>query len=214
MNYIFWVIGIILSILGSWYVWAKYDVVKWNQFKDNKKKLAFVIITTIITLVLFILGMTREYEYADIIKIIITYILLLSVSAVDYKYHIIPNRIIGMAVLCRLIVFAMEYCLLPEQFLTILIDSIIGAILGFGILFIVYIICKQGIGFGDVKLIGTIGFIFGILIAYNILFYTMFILAIYIIIMWMCKKINKKSQIPFAPFVYCGFVLCIVFNLI
>ena len=214
MNYIFWVIGIILSILGSWYVWSKYDVVKWNQLKDNKKKLAFVIITTIITLALFILGMTREYEYADIIKIIITYILLLSGSAVDYKYHIIPNRIIGMAVLCRLIVFAMEYCLLPEQFLTILIDSIIGAILGFGILFIVYIICKQGIGFGDVKLIGTIGFIFGILIAYNILFYTMFILAIYIIIMWMCKKINKNSQIPFAPFVYCGFVLCIVFNLI
>ena len=145
MNYIFWVIGIILSILGSWYVWSKYDVVKWNQLKDNKKKLAFVIITTIITLALFILGMTREYEYADIIKIIITYILLLSVSAVDYKYHIIPNRIIGMAVLCRLIVFAMEYCLLPEQFLTILIDSIIGAILGFGILFIVYIICKQSI---------------------------------------------------------------------
>lgn len=214
MNYIFWVIGIILSILGSWYVWAKYDVVKWNQLKENKKKLVFVIITTIITLVLFILCMTRDYAYADIIKIIITYLLLLSLSAVDYKYHIIPNRIIGMAILSRVIIFGIEYYLAPSQFVAVFADCAIGFIIGFGILFIVSLVCKQGIGMGDVKLIGTLGLIQGIISMYNIMFYSLFVLIIYIVIMWIMKKVNKHTQIPFAPFVYMGYVITILFNIV
>lgn len=214
MNYIFWVIGIILSILGSWYVWSKYDVVKWNQLKDNKKKLAFVIITTIITLALFIFGMTREYGYADIIKTIITYLLLLSLSAVDYKYHIIPNRIIGMAILSRVIIFGIEYYLDPSQFVAVFVDCAIGFIIGFGILFIVSLVCKQGIGMGDVKLVGTLGLIQGIISVYNIMFYSLFVLIIYIVIMWIMKKVNKNTQIPFAPFLYMGYVITILFNIV
>lgn len=214
MNYIFWLIGIILSILGSWYVWAKYDVVKWNQLIENKKKLAFVIITTIITLALFILGMTREYDYADIIKIIITYLLLLSLSAVDYKYHIIPNRIIGVAILSRIIIFGIEYYLDSSQFVAVFVDCAIGFIIGFGILFIVSLVCKQGIGMGDVKLVGTLGLIQGIISVYNIMFYSLFILIIYIVIMWIIKKVNKHTQIPFAPFLFMGFVITILFNIV
>lgn len=214
MVYFIWIMGAIISILISVYTWNQYKAINIREIKNNKKDMVITIISIVITLVLFCYCIQREYLYTDIAKIVLTYILLLSSAMIDYKHHIIPNRIILMAILCRLIVLGIEYYVFPEQFMAVLIDCGIGAIVGFGMLFIVSIICKQGIGMGDVKLIGTIGFIQGILSAYNILFYALVVLVLYIVVMWLMKKVNKKTQIPFDPFVYLGFVVAVVFNIV
>ena len=214
MMYFIWLVGAIMSLLISIYAWNQYNAINIREINKHKKEMAITIIAVLSTIALFCCCMQRDYLYTDMAKIILTYILLLSLAMIDYKHHIIPNRIILMAILGRLIILGVEYYMFPEQFLAILVDCGIGAIVGFGILFVVSIICKQGIGMGDVKLIGTIGLIQGIISAYNILFYGLFFLVIFIIVMWLLKKVSRNSQIPFAPFVYIGYAVAVACNIV
>lgn len=69
---------------------------------------------------------------------------------------------------------------------------------------------KDVLGFGDIKLLGAIGFYFGYLDLYNliILYNIIFILAfLYIVPFFFFKKINRNKEIPFAPFICLGSIL-------
>lgn len=206
MNYLCWIIGGVLSVVFAILAWRKHDAIDLKM--DNKHDMLIVLASVVITVVLFGMATQKDYLYIDIIRQIIAYTLLLSVSMIDAKYHIIPNKIIVTAFISGVVLLGAYYLIYPELSMKNTIDCLFGALVGFGMLFVVSIISKQGIGMGDVKLIGSLGLILGMINCYSVLFYALVVLVIYALVNWIRKKINMKSQIPFAPFVYFGYVVC------
>ncbi len=117
--------------------------------------------------------------------------LLLIVSIVDFKYMIIPDSliIIGLflGVICTLI---------NKEFY----DSIFGALIGFGLFFMIEILTNS-MGGGDIKLVAVLGFIFGIK---GVLFISLFsfVIGAFISVVLIILKIKSiKDEIPFGPFI-------------
>ena len=85
-------------------------------------------------------------------------------------------------------------------------DYILGALIGAGIfyglgLLALLIFKKEGMGFGDVKLMGAIGFMFGIKYTLVITLVSFFLGAIIGGILLIFKKKELDGYIPFGPFI-------------
>ena len=93
------------------------------------------------------------------------------------------------------------------------------SIIGMGVFPLVFIIIygyiseilkKDVIGFGDIKFMGAAGFYLGysgiykLIILYNTIFITAFIIVFPLLLL---KKIKKEAEIPFAPFISAGILI-------
>lgn len=211
MNYLLYLFIAIISIVLSVFTWIKYDAFTMkNLFKHYKKTLCFFLVIAI-TIVTFLTLVKRNYDYVDIVKIAIVYSVLLTVAMIDYKFHRIPNQILISACIIRICLMCFElFYYENELFKGIVISCVIGAVISFLFLSIISKMTKQGIGMGDIKLFSVIGFSLGLLSAYYILFYALIILVVYTVIEKFRNKVDRKSKIPFGPFIYIGYIFVLL----
>lgn len=166
--------------------------------KDFKFNYTYMYLTAIVYVVLLV---TCGWS-VDLIKYMIISPLLLSAFAIDYKEQIIPNRL-TLTLFEVGLIFAF---IGGTENLSFLIDKLLGLTIGGGIFLIITLIGgviagKEAMGFGDVKLMGALGIIFG---AYNITVIAVlsFLLAAIISIILIATKKKKTSEyIPFGPFI-------------
>jgi prepilin signal peptidase PulO-like enzyme (type II secretory pathway) len=130
---------------------------------------------------------------------------------------------LGLLVITFLVfsaVFDLRYMILPDFSTIILVTVAVIGILGrpqesplqfvltaiasFGFLYFLYLITKKkGMGFGDVKL----AFFMGLFLGTNVIiaFYIAFIAgALVALILMIFKKANRKTVVPFGPFLILG----------
>ena len=180
--------------------------------KDVKLNYKFMYLTAIIYIILlFIFGWQL-----DLIKYLLVTPLLISAFAIDYKEQIIPNRLTLTLFETGLVFAFIE----GTASLSLLLDKLLGLAIGGGIFLIITLIGgliagKEAMGFGDVKLMGALGIIFG---AYNIVIISIlsFLLAAIISIILIASKKKKTNEyIPFGPFIViaCFLVIFIPENL-
>ena len=134
---------------------------------------------------------------------------LMIVFSVDYRYELIPDE-------CHIIIALMG---LINLLLNIAgwKSYLLGALIGGGSFYILGLLAliiykKEGMGFGDVKLMAALGFLFG---AKNILVITVMsfaISAIISILLILLKKKQLDSYIPFGPFIVISTLLVIYFD--
>ncbi|GGM27306.1 prepilin peptidase [Paraliobacillus quinghaiensis] len=112
----------------------------------------------------------------------------------DITYMLIPNKI--------LLVF------LPILIIVRIIDpiepwwsSLVGAAIGFILLMVIILVSKGGMGAGDMKLFTLLGIVLG----YKGILLTFFLSTIFgtiiTILLLLTKRINRKSAIPFGPYI-------------
>lgn len=176
-------------------------------FNDLKKDFKIDIKYSVILLVLFeaiiyfISNSYMAYIYAFLIAT------LMIVFSIDYRFQLIPDEAHIVIVILGIIHLFTN--------LNIWYTFIIGAIIGAGIfytlsLLAVLIFKKEGMGFGDVKLMGALGLLFGIK---NILVITLVSFFIGAVIGGILLILNRKkvdSYMPFGPFIVIG-VITIIF---
>ena len=96
------------------------------------------------------------------------------------------------------------------------LNSLIGGIFGYGIIWSIIFFYKQirnkeGMGLGDAKLLAAIGFWFG-WISIPFVIFSSSIVALILVIPSLLNKSRKfSSQIPFGPFIIIGCILYIIF---
>lgn len=130
------------------------------------------------------------------------YSALLVITFIDWDHQIIPNRItypgIAIGLLSAATVLAGSFA-----------DALLGAILGGGLLYGVavgseWVLKKEGMGFGDVKLLAMIGAFLG----WRAVLVTIFVGALagsVIGLTLMALRIKKRGDpIPFGPFLALG----------
>ena len=161
----------------------------------------------ILTCVLYI-ALLRVIGMGDIIELLQFLILtpmLITAFCIDYKLQIIPNRL----TLTMLEVGISFSFFRGINNLNIAVEMWLGMLLG-AVIFLVLtylgnlIFRKETMGFGDVKLMGTLGLFFGWrnIIAITVLaFLIAAIYSIYLIIKNKIKKTELGEFIPFGPFI-------------
>ena len=133
---------------------------------------------------------------------------------IDLKHFIIPNSItFSMMALGFIKSFDPNLNSIFPNY----INSLIGGLFGYGIIFSIIFFYKQirkkeGMGLGDAKLLAVIGFWFGWIAIPFVLFLSS-IFALVSVIPDLIKK-NKKmtSQIPFGPYIILATIFYLVFK--
>lgn len=135
--------------------------------------------------------------------------MLMIVFSIDYRFQLIPDEAhiyLGVLGIVNLL-FNLH------DFLNYILGLLVGggiflAIAGFAIL----ILKKEGMGFGDVKLMAALGFLFGVKNILAITLCSFFIGAIIGGILLIIKRKGKESYIPFGPFIVIGTILIMFFG--
>lgn len=142
--------------------------------------------------------------YAIIIDILII------ISFIDYNFRIIPSKLNILLLISTFIYKLFQFLLydISPYFL----NSIIGLIASSGIFLLLFIISKGGVGGGDIKLMGVLGFILGAELSFLNMFLSFFIGAIASILLIVLKIKRRKDSIPFAPFISIAFMITILWG--
>jgi len=88
-----------------------------------------------------------------------------------------------------------------------IVDHLLGFAIGFGAYLLIYVLAKilykkEGFGFGDVELMGSIGLILGLRGSIQVSFLSFYIALFGIIIMKVVKKsLGRLTEIPFGPYI-------------
>lgn len=131
---------------------------------------------------------------------------LLVISIIDYSYYKIPDGLNGLIILLGVV-----YLMFNKSEVSMM-NHLLGLVVGGGLFLLISIISKGAMGGGDIKLMGSLGLLFGwqkilviALLAFNIG-------AIMSIIMIVCKIKNKKDTIPFGPFIAVSAYIVLVYG--
>ena len=133
---------------------------------------------------------------------------------IDLKHFIIPNEItFSMMVLGFLKSFDPNLNSIFPNY----INSLIGGLLGYGIIWSIIYFYKQvrkkeGMGLGDAKLFAVVGFWFGWLAIPFIIFLSSVIALLSVVPSLLKNSRTMSSQIPFGPYIITGTLIYLFFQ--
>ncbi|HOJ76996.1 MAG TPA: prepilin peptidase [Bacillota bacterium] len=123
---------------------------------------------------------------------------IIPISFIDLEFQIIPDKISLLGIIVGLLLNYQN-----------IIDRSIGIVVGFGIIFLIILLSRGGMGMGDAKLMAMFGAFWG----WKVVLYSLFIgsifgtvIGLYLII---TKKITRKTPIPFGPYLCMGALMAI-----
>jgi leader peptidase (prepilin peptidase)/N-methyltransferase len=165
---------------------------------------------------LLFVGVFLKYPNLEILPIIFSLILmsiLISITVYDIKHKIIPD---GLVVAFGVLALAHIFLLGTGSLLWSLLA---GPILALP-LFLIWLVSKgEWMGLGDPKLVLCIGWFLGLIYGLSAVVLAFWTGAIYGLALlalsklnWHGLKINRKSELPFAPFLVLGFLLVFFFG--
>lgn len=132
-------------------------------------------------------------------------LILTALSFFDYLYYILPDRIIGVG-----FVGALLYRLLSGGGFS---EGILTGLALASFFCIIFIISRgEWMGFGDVKLVGFIGFVLGFPLAIWSILIATWIGALWGIGLLVTKKANLKTPLPFGTFMSATTILLVIFK--
>ena len=145
------------------------------------------------------------------LAIVIIYCCLLIVLIVtDLEGGILPNRIVYSGVVLALVFAGLgsflgfEPSFIANVFLVLtrlwIVNAAIGGVAGFVILFIIALIFRGGMGWGDVKLAGFIGLAVGFPLILIAIFLAVVGGGLVAMILLLLTIKRRKEAIPFGPF--------------
>ena len=131
-----------------------------------------------------------------------------AVSFYDFHFRLIPNRILAASLVIRVIIFAAELVVYGgSAVLSLLLSGAIAAA-GLGVAAILCrLISPNSVGFGDVKLLLVTGVYLGLDKAFGAVLPSMVLLFVVSVYLLTVKKVSRKTELPFAPFLLGGTLL-------
>ena len=154
----------------------------------------------IFTILYYYFGFNIDFIFYSFI-----FSILIIIAFIDIDHQIIPNRLVLIILLGTLLYKYIHYLLYSRSLY--LINSIMGLIISSLFFLIIVILSKGGMGGGDVKLIGALGFILGIPKIILNIFLSFLIGGVVSVLLLAFNIKGRKDPIPFGPFIVLGFII-------
>lgn len=137
------------------------------------------------------------WDYRFAVAAIIAVWLLLEMAIADIKYRIVPDQLIML-----LAVSAFGFIPFHNHWT----DCIFGALIGFGVMFLVAFIGKlaykkEAMGGGDIKLFAALGLVLGACGIIGVFIMSTIMSATHFVILMIMKKIKKDDTMPMVPYI-------------
>ncbi len=214
------IVGIIGLFVGQFVDWCNVRLPEYKKvfsksfFKEYLRNTRPKYILMILMAVAYIAVLYKFGYTINSLKYIFLLPMLASAFCIDLKLQIIPNRLTLTIFETGLIFTFMQAILHDDGIIQIMIDNLLGMIVGAGIFLIITFIGgliagKEAMGFGDVKLMGALGLYFGWLDIILISILAFLLAAIVSIGILILHKRKITEYIPFGPFIVAGSVISI-----
>lgn len=212
-------IGLICSIaLAGTVSWLSVNYLDQKKtpiptvLKEHKK---LTVITAICYCVIAVFCLVMQHQHARPIVSVVQYIILwdfaLSIAWIDHKVKKIPNQFMLILLAVRAVGVVFDVICAPDQAVKVLSSALLGMFIGGFIILICMLISRGGIGAGDMKLFGVIGFYFGVAGIIQVMMYSLLFSAFFSIGMLIARKAKLKSTLAMAPFIFLGLSLFLIF---
>lgn len=145
-----------------------------------------------VTGVLFALSFYMLGFSSELVVAILFVSLLVIITVSDIAYMLIPNKVL---LPFAIVLIGLRLAIPLEPWW----DSFLGAIVGFGVLYLIGVVSKGGMGGGDIKLFFVIGLVLGTTNTLVTLFLAAFIGSIVGLIVLKRTGQGRKTPIPFGP---------------
>lgn len=165
-----------------------------------------LVISLLIILLLYFFGVSEKFFLYSILSIILT-----MEAFVDIKAKILPNSLNFVGFLIG-IVYTYITCI---RDIYAGLDLLLGMITGAGVflliaLFALIVYRREGMGLGDVKLMGMLGLFFGFTNIIQIFILSFFVAAVISIILLATKIKKTTDYIAFGPFIVIATVVTMI----
>lgn len=198
-------INILLSLLMGTIVNLYVSVFKFSRLRQIRINWWEAIMIQL--LIIFIYSwLFYKYEFTQqYFLLILLFTNLTAISVADYKYKQIPNLLIAIGIISGggLLILYGD----PQ-----VIWHIISAIIMGGFFALISVITKGALGMGDAKLISLVGLYLGMIGALAVIFVAIFLAGLLGLIILTFKIKDRKSTMPFAPFIFASIVVYIIMS--
>lgn len=135
----------------------------------------------------------------------------LPLTVIDIKLHRLPDILTGSLFLTSFVVILVMS--VSHHAYDRLAPSVVGAVALAAFYFAIALISKGGMGLGDVKLSASVGLVsgyFGLNAVFVSSFAAFFCGSLIGLFLMAAKKANRKTPIPFGPFMILGQYVCFI----
>lgn len=176
-----------------------------GKCRDCSMKISFQYpLVEFLTGILFFIAFYRFDLTRDTLVFVIFMAILLVISFIDIKHGIIPDKLILFSIVSGI--------LLKFDSLSSALIGLSGLLVGGGILLLVAIVSRGGMGGGDIKLAGAIGLYIGWQQTLLMLFISFLFGSIFGLLKILIEKKTLKEAIPFGPFLAIGGIIAMLWG--
>lgn len=127
----------------------------------------------------------------------------------DYREERIPNIFPLVMAVSGLVCLAAGYVTGQDGAMSYIASSLIAAFLVTACMSVAALLTKNGIGAGDIKLLGALALLGGIYTVGGTLFFGLLCCCLTAAVLLLSKKKTIKESLPFGPFVFIGYLVTI-----
>lgn len=140
--------------------------------------------------------------------LLFTYVAI-ALTGIDYDTQLLPDNLV-------LPLLWLGLLLNTQSLFVSLQDAVVGAAIGYGFLWSVFwlfkiVTGKEGMGYGDFKLMAAFGAWFGWQVLPNIVLLSSLVGALFGISLMLLKKMDKDKPMPFGPFIIVAGWLTVIY---
>ena len=135
------------------------------------------------------------------VTLFFTHIWLLGAAWTDLKYRKVSNRWCLCGVIAATVLLTIQ-SITEKDGLAFMFDRILGALFAGGFLLLGTLICRGGIGMGDVKVFFVLGLLLGAARVGIVLFLSLVAALIVAAVGLISKRMSRKYQLPLCTFAY------------
>jgi len=126
--------------------------------------------------------------------------LFIIIFVIDLEHGLILNKVVYPGMVVALLLSLYPWPWLPESIIMRVAYAALGGGIGFAILFLIAIVSRGGMGWGDVKLAALIGLATGFPLVFLAIIMGAILGGIVAVALVIAKKRKRRETIPFGPF--------------
>jgi leader peptidase (prepilin peptidase)/N-methyltransferase len=126
--------------------------------------------------------------------------LFIIISVIDLEHGLILNKVLYPSMVIALLLSLYPLPWLPESIGIRVAYAALGGGIGFGILFLIALVSRGGMGWGDVKLAALIGLATGFPLVFLSIIMGAILGGIVAVALVIARKRKRRQTIPFGPF--------------